>query len=73
MEPITSLPNPRFPSRAKHIQDAVCRALSNHHEDLNRDRSLRFVKITVRLNLKTGEIEGVSVTKDTEEKMGVLP
>ena len=34
---------------------------------------MRFVKITVRLNLKTGEIEGVSVTKDTEEKMGVLP
>ena len=59
--------------RSKKVQDAVCRALSNHHEDLNMDRSLRFIKITVRLNLKTGEIEGVSVTKDTEEKMGLLP
>lgn len=55
------------PSRAKHIEDSVCRALSNHYESLNRNRSLRFVKVTVRLNVKTGTVEGVSVTLDTEE------
>lgn len=56
-------------SRAKQIQDAVCRALSNHYDDLNKDKTLRFVKVTVRLSTRTGELEGVSITKDTEEKL----
>lgn len=62
---MTSLPS----ARAKQIQDAVFHALSNHHADLARDLTLRFIKITVRLDPRTGEVTGVSVTKETEEKI----
>lgn len=54
------------PSRAKHIEERVCRALLSHREDLDRNRWLRFIKVTVRLNPKTGDIDGISVTKDEE-------
>ena len=56
-------------ARAKQIQDAVFRALSNHHADLDRNLTLRFIKITVRLDPKTGSVAGISITKDTEEKV----
>lgn len=66
---MTSDIKPISPTRAKRILNAVCRALSNHYDDLNKNKMLRFVRITVRLNLKTGQVESVGVTKDTEEEL----
>lgn len=59
-------------ARAKQIQDAVFRALSNHHADLDRNVALRFIKITVRIDPRTGCVAGVNITKDTEEHMSEM-